>query len=71
MHDNWGKFVGFKFQELLVSYGIKLMPMTVPNPQSNSPIEQMYLVMEGILRTKVFEGNDWEFGLNHTLQALA
>eukprot|EP00957_Ditylum_brightwellii_P042656 3230103-Ditylum_brightwellii.AAC.1 len=27
--------------------------------------------MGDILRTKVFKGNDWEFKLNYTLQALA
>eukprot|EP00957_Ditylum_brightwellii_P029384 2221179-Ditylum_brightwellii.AAC.1 len=52
VHDNGREFVGFEFQELLVSYGIKAMLMTVCNPQSNSPIERMHLVMGDILRTK-------------------
>eukprot|EP00957_Ditylum_brightwellii_P202803 15331866-Ditylum_brightwellii.AAC.1 len=52
VHDNRGEFVGFEFQELLISYGIKAMPMTVHNPQSNSPIERMHLVMGDIMRTK-------------------
>ena len=51
VYNNGSEFIVFKFQELLRSYGIKLVPSTVKNPQANSPVERMYLTMVDMLRT--------------------
>ena len=59
--DNGGESTGREFQELLDSYGIKAIPTTVKNLRANSHVERMHLTMGDILRTKVFEGDDWEF----------
>ena len=58
-------FTGREFQELLDSYGIKAIPITVKNPRANSHVERMHLTMGDISRTKVFEGDDWEFELDY------
>ena len=54
VHDNGGEFIGWKFQELLSQYGIKDVPTTVKNPQSNAICERMHQTIGNTLRTVVF-----------------
>ena len=56
--DNGGEFTGVEFQELLQSYGIKAVPTTVRNPQSNGCIERMHLTAADMLRTVDLEVQD-------------
>jgi hypothetical protein len=59
VYDNGSEFVGHEFQELLESYGIKPVAMTVRNPRSNGVIERVHLTMFDMLRTMTFKGSDW------------
>ena len=51
VYDNGGEFCGSEFQELLRSYGIKGVPTTVRNPQSNGCVERIHLTAADIMRT--------------------
>jgi hypothetical protein len=42
LHDKGIKFTGIEFQELLQSYGIKVVIMTTANPQTNAFLSQMH-----------------------------
>ncbi len=42
VHDNGGKFIGAGFLWVLALNGIKDVPSTIKNPQSNSICEQMH-----------------------------
>jgi hypothetical protein len=46
VHDNGNKFMGIKFQELLLSYGIKPKPTTVKKPQANAIVECIFGTLE-------------------------
>lgn len=50
IHDNGGEFIGMEFQQLLMQLGIKSVPTTVKNPQSNAIIERVHKTMGDILR---------------------
>ena len=51
IHDNGSEFVGFEFQELLDSYGIKSRVTTVGNPQANAILERVHQVIANMLRS--------------------
>ena len=51
IHDNGSKFVGFEFQELLESYGIKSRITTVGNPLANAILKQVHQVLANMLRS--------------------
>ena len=46
VHDNGNEFMGIKFQELLLSYGIKPKPTTVKNSQANAIVEHIFGTLE-------------------------
>ena len=49
IHDNGTEFMG-EFQHLLLQLGIKSVPTTVKNPQSNAIIERVHKTMGDVLR---------------------
>ena len=51
IHDNGGKFIGADFQRMLEINGIKDVPTTVKNPQSNAICERMHQTAANVLRT--------------------
>ena len=53
IHDNGGEFTGWEFQELLQTLGIKDVPTTSRNPQSNAICERMHQTVGNILRTTI------------------
>lgn len=57
--DNGNEFLGQEFQELLHSYSIKPVPMTVKIPRSKGIIERVHLTMGDMLRSMTFSGDDW------------
>ena len=74
--NNGGEFVGREFQELLQSYAVEQVPMTVANPQSNGIKERMHLTMADMLRTMKFTVSDdsegaWWTEVDAVLQAVA
>ena len=71
IHDNGSEFIGMEFQEMLSSYGIKSSPTSVKNPKGNAIVERMHLTAGDMLRTAEFEGNNWKYELNKTLQSVA
>ena len=48
--DNGGEFIGHEFQTLLNQNGIKPVPTTVKNPQSNGMCERMHQTFANVLR---------------------
>ena len=52
-HDNGGEFSGWEFQKLLSDFGIKDVPTTSRNPDSNGICERMYLTVGNVLRTLI------------------
>ena len=50
VHDNGGEFIGWEFQALLTQLGIRSVPTTVKNPQSNAIVERLHQTMGDILR---------------------
>ena len=72
VYDYGSEFIGFEFQELLLSYGIEPVLTTVKNPRANSPVERMHLTMADMLRTSPpFTGHDWFFEVQRMLQSIA
>jgi hypothetical protein len=71
IYDNGTEFVGQEFQELLVSYGIKPVPMTIRNPKSNGVVEHVHLTMGDMLRTMTFSGAEWFLDMQWALDAIA
>ena len=55
IHDNGNEFLGREFQELLQSYGIVSRATTVKNPQANSIVERLHMVITN---------NLWSFGIS-------
>ena len=51
IHDQGAEFNGFPFQNLLKTYNISSVPISVRNPQANSIIERMHQTMATQLRT--------------------
>ena len=51
VHDNGGKFTGYAFASLLCALGIKDVPTTNKNPQSNAICERMHQTMATVLKT--------------------
>ena len=51
VHDNGKEFVGYEFQRRLEILGIKDVPTTSRNPQSNAVCERMHQTVGNILRT--------------------
>jgi transposase InsO family protein len=48
--DNGSEFIGDEFQELLTSYGVKPVPSTIKNPQTNAILERVHQVLGNMLR---------------------
>ncbi|KAL7465162.1 hypothetical protein ACHAXS_005488 [Conticribra weissflogii] len=71
VYDNGSKFIGFKFQEMLESYGIQPVPTTVKNPQANSTIERLHLTLGDQLRCTTFEGSNFLEDVDTIVQACA
>ena len=69
VHDNSGKFTGFEFQEMCSNFGIKTVPTTVKNPQSNLTAKRMHLTIGDMLRTMTFSGENWENEMETALQS--
>jgi transposase InsO family protein len=51
VHDNGGEFIGADFQRVLAVNGVKDVPTTVKNPQSNAICERMHQTAGNIIRT--------------------
>ena len=51
IHDNGGKFTGYKFQKLLEQSNIKDVPTTSRNPTANAVCERMHQTAGNVLRT--------------------
>ena len=51
IHDQGTEFTGWPFQNLLQTYNIASVPISVRNPQANSIIERMHQTMATQLRT--------------------
>ena len=51
IHDNGGEFIGWEFQQKLQQHGIKDVPTTAKNPQSNAVCERMHQTVANVLRT--------------------
>ncbi len=51
VHDNGGKFIGYAFDSLICVLGIKDVPTTSKNPQSNAICEHMHQTMATVLKT--------------------
>jgi hypothetical protein len=51
VHDNGGEFTGYDFQRQLQILGIKDVPTTSRNPQSNAICERMHQTVGNVLRT--------------------
>lgn len=69
VHDNGKEFTGAEFQEMLLSYGMKSVPTTVRNPQSNAVLERVHGVLHNHARTfetEALEVRDW----NHPFRQL-
>ena len=62
--------MGWEFQELLISYGIKSKPTTIKNPTAQAAIERLNLLLGDQLRTTVFE-EDWEQDVESIVQSCA
>ena len=54
VHDNGNEFIGEEFQELVVSYGIKVVSIIIKNHQVNAMIGKIHLNMAYTLRTIIF-----------------
>jgi hypothetical protein len=64
--------MGIKFQELLLSYGIKPKPMTVKNPQASAIVERIFGMLEEQFRATVFDTNcNWSEDIDTLIQACA
>jgi transposase InsO family protein len=70
VHDNGNKFLGIKFQELLLSYGIKPKPTTVKNPQANAIVEHIFGTLKEQLRATIFK-TSWSKDIDTLIQACA
>ena len=51
VHDNGGEFIGADFIRILAVNGVKDVPTTVKNPQSNAICERMHQTAGNIIRT--------------------
>jgi hypothetical protein len=51
VHDNGGEFIGADFQRVLEINGVKDVPTTIKNPQSNAICERMHQTAANVLRT--------------------
>ncbi len=60
IHDNGGKFTGYAFTQLLCLLGIRDVPITSKNPQSNALYEQMHQTITGC------PPSCWWWTSNHT-----
>ena len=49
--DKGGEFIGHEFQTMLDSHGIKDVPCTAKNPQSNAVCERVHQTIANIIRT--------------------
>jgi hypothetical protein len=50
VHDNGGEFIGANFQRTLELNGVKDVPTSVKNPQSNATCERMHQTAANVLR---------------------
>jgi len=53
VHDQGGEFVGIEFQTMLMNEGIKSVPSSVRNPQSNAIIECLHKTVGDMLNTSI------------------
>lgn len=53
--DNGGEFIGATFQSMLITNGIKPVPSTSKNPQSNAIIERMHKTIGAMIRIHINE----------------
>jgi hypothetical protein len=51
IQDNGGKFIGADFQQILVVNGVKVVPMTMKNPQSNTILKRIHHTAGNIIHT--------------------
>jgi transposase InsO family protein len=51
VHDNGGEFIGADFQRVLAVNGVKDVPTSVKNPQSNAICERMHQTAGNVIRT--------------------
>ena len=56
---NGSEFIQWGFQEMLDSYGITPVPNTIKNPQANSVIEWLHLMLGDHLRCTIFKGTNF------------
>ncbi len=69
-HNNSNEFLGWEFQEMLASYGIKSKPPTVKNPTTNTIVKRIHGTLGKQLRTTIF-GQDWLEDVDRLIQACA
>jgi hypothetical protein len=62
--------MGIKFQELLLSYGIKPKPTTVKNSQANAVVGRIFEMPKKQLRATIFKTN-WSEDIDTLIQACA
>ena len=55
---------------MLSSYGIQSAPTSIKNPRGNAIVERMHLTAGDMLRTAEFEGDNWQYESNRTLQTV-
>ena len=53
VHDQGTEFTGIEFQTMLLQEGIKSVPSSVRNPQSNAIIERLHKTVGDMLNTSV------------------
>lgn len=53
-YDKGGEFIGWSFQQLLTSFQVKNVTVTVKNQQSNTIYKHMHQMVGNILRTIMY-----------------
>ncbi|GMF54186.1 unnamed protein product [Phytophthora fragariaefolia] len=65
IHDRGPEFTGEKFQVLLRSIGIKAIPISTTNPQTNAICERVHLEISNIIRARPDLSNQLEVVLDY------
>ena len=71
VHYNGTEFIGWEFQIILETYGIKSKPTIVKKPVYNAIVERIHLTMGDILRTYNFTGLNCQDETNTILFTLS
>ena len=71
IHDNGGDFNGFKFKELILSYGVESIPTIVKKTHFNSVTERVHLTIADMIRTLNFSEDDWFTEMDKALQIVS